>query len=237
MEIRLLQETELAWAVNTANEVYGTCVKPYAGTQEEVSQYYGYVNAEYFWQEMHDNRLFLWGAFEEGMMCAVSAMQNVGHITMLYVRPEFWHRRIGMQMLHMMRVFAASMLHLSRITVNVAPLSAVPFFNRLGFCAIPLAGGHTFYLSMESRWDGKTITGGNSYADGTRSVPKREEITYPTKPVSPKVVLFLTAAVLALSFVIMSVFTIHHMATEDRNAGESHYDEDLPEGMGGAVEL
>ena len=38
-------------------------------------------------QEMLAGRLFLWGAFENGQMCGVSAMQNVGHITALYVRP------------------------------------------------------------------------------------------------------------------------------------------------------
>ena len=95
MEIRLLYGNEIQWAVQTAHEVYEQCVRPYTRNAAEVQQYYDYMNLPNLSQEMLAGRLFLWGAFENGQMCGVSAMQNVGHITALYVRPQYFRRRIG----------------------------------------------------------------------------------------------------------------------------------------------
>ena len=106
MEIRLLYGNELQCAIYTANQVYEVCVRPYA-RQEDAAQYYGYVRLENLWQEMSAGRLYLWGAFENGQMCGVGAMQNVGHITMLYVKPQFARRHVGAELVHLCRVYAA----------------------------------------------------------------------------------------------------------------------------------
>lgn len=121
MEIRLLYGNEIQWAVQTAHEVYEQCVRPYTRNAAEVQQYYDYMNLPNLSQEMLAGRLFLWGAFENGQMCGVSAMQNVGHITALYVRPQYFRRRIGSNLVDRMCNFAASRLQCGRVTVQVAP--------------------------------------------------------------------------------------------------------------------
>ena len=117
MEIRLLYGNEIQWAVQTAHEVYEQCVRPYTRNAAEVQQYYDYMNLPNLSQEMLAGRLFLWGAFENGQMCGVSAMQNVGHITALYVRPQYFRRRIGSNLVDRMCNFAASRLQCGRVTV------------------------------------------------------------------------------------------------------------------------
>ena len=140
MEIRLLYGNEIQWAVQTAHEVYEQCVRPYTRNAAEVQQYYDYMNLPNLSQEMLAGRLFLWGAFENGQMCGVSAMQNVGHITALYVRPQYFRRRIGSNLVDRMCNFAASRLQCGRVTVQAAP-SAANYFYHTGFTGQYIGAG------------------------------------------------------------------------------------------------
>lgn len=257
MEIRLLAGNELQWAVYTANEVFENCVRPYARTVEEVEQYYRYVQVEYLWQEMSAGRLFLWGAFEDGQMCAVSAMQNVGHITMLYVKPYYGGRRVGTMLLNHMCSYAAAMLRKERVTVNVTPVSAVSYFYHVGFTPIQGCPLNAAYISVERRiWSmPQGYPGGAAYGQGYANYaygtpmaqkPKRPEVTYEKKRVSVKKILLLVAGVLILSTGIVAGVTIYHMATEglltesdyEREQGNStEVDEELLEGFGEAEEI
>lgn len=257
MEIRLLAGNELQWAVYTANEVFENCVRPYARTVEEVEQYYRYVQVEYLWQEMSAGRLFLWGAFEDGQMCAVSAMQNVGHITMLYVKPVYSGRRVGTMLLNHMCSFAASRLQRERVTVNVTPVSVVPYFYHMGFTPIQGLPLSAAYVSVERRiWlVPQGYPGGSVYGQGyvnpgygmpVMQKPKQPEVTYEKKRVSVKRILFLVAGVLILSTGIIAGITIHHMAKDglfaefdyEREWGNyTEVDEELPEEFGEAEEI
>lgn len=196
MEIRLLYGTELQWAVNTANEVFECCVRNELGTQQETDWYYGYMRPEYLWQEMSAGRLILWGAFENGQMCAVSAMQNTGHITMLYVRTPFWHRGIGTRLLDEMCGYAVSVLGIERLTVRTAP-GAAAFFYRRGFLYQPGAPDGSVFLECPL-W-GFTAA-------------ERPAVSYPVKKVKSGVVLGITAFVLILSILLIGGVTINHIA-------------------------
>lgn len=265
MEIRLLYGNELQWAVYTANEVFENCIRPYARTREEVDQYYRYVQTEYLWQEMSAGRLFLWGAFENGQMCAVSAMQNVGHITMLYVRPYYGRRRVGTQLLNTMCSYAATRLGKARVTVNVMPVSCASYFYHMGFTPIQGSPMSNIYISLERRtWmaaqgyarNDKPMYGniaytGPNYGPAYRIMkpekPKKQkktDVTYPTKKVSTKLIVGLAAGVLVFSVSVIAGITIHHMVKEGL-VTESGYDTGGPdgtegeflEGLGAAEEL
>lgn len=196
MDIRLLQEQEIQMAVYTAQQIYEVCVRPYARSQQEVDWFYGYVRAENLWQEMHEGRLVMWGAFDGGGMCAVSAMQTVGHITMLYVRPECAGRKTGTKLLNYMCAYAQGILHKDRVTINVMPTAAAPYFYKRGFAVMQEVSRTDAYLSLERQ---------------TAWKPQGQElVTYKPKRVSPLVIAALAAGVLLFSFVVIAGVTIFH---------------------------
>ena len=231
MEIRLLYGNEIQWAVQTAHEVYEQCVRPYTRNAAEVQQYYDYMNLPNLSQEMLAGRLFLWGAFENGQMCGVSAMQNVGHITALYVRPQYFRRRIGSNLVDRMCNFAASRLQCGRVTVQAAP-SAANYFYHTGFTLIQGAPAG-MYVPLEGRiWSVPMTQGymGNIGGSGSTSAqgggvpvaqPRRTkpEITYPKKKVSARVVLWLTAVTIAFAVAVVTGITVYHITQEGITGG------------------
>lgn len=261
MEIRLLYGNELQMAVYAAHEVFEACVRPHVRTQAEADQFYRYVQVGYLWQEMNAGRLFLWGAFEGGQLCAVSAMQNVGHITMLYVKPYFARRQLGTQLVNHMCAYAARMLRRERVTINVTPVAAAPYFYHIGFTLIQSSPRSESFLPLERRiWAMHQNYIGVQPAARVRyvqipqnavypmpqaapypvaqgvpypmmqAVPKWQEITYPAKKVSRKLVLALMAGVLVFSFAVMSGVTIHHMAADGLLTDPVTEEWQLPEG-------
>lgn len=151
MEIRLLYGNELQQAVFTAQEVFEACVRPQIRSQQEADYFYQYVRVDRLWQEMSTGSLFLWGAFEAGLMCAVGAIRNNGQITMLYVRPQQLKRRIGVQLLQTMSTYAANVLGRDRVTINVSPVSAASYFYHIGFTFIQGSMPTSSYVSLERR--------------------------------------------------------------------------------------
>lgn len=213
MEIKLLSVNEIQWAVQTANEVFEYGAGGYAPTEEERRQFRGYVNQENLSREAAGGRLFVWGAFENGQMCAVSAMQNVGHITMLYVRQVCQRRGLGARMLNEMRGFAAAVLHLYRVTVNVMPICYAPFFYKRGFARIPGMQPALAYVSLECPLTGEWAR--------KQDRPKRPEITYPTKKIKVKTILIVAAVVLLISAGIGTAETVRHIVTGEAYTEES----------------
>lgn len=262
MEIRLLYRNELQWAVYTANEAFEILVRPYASGQEEVEAYYRYMRVENLWQEMNAGHLFLWGAFENGQMCGVSALQDVGHITMLYVRPQYGRRHVGTQLVNHMCQFAASVLHRERVTIHVTPVAAASYFYHIGFTLIQGCPFQESYVPLERGiWtvpqgyrnvqipgtaDG-SLPYGAMGANSTYRVlapqrPKKPEVTYPTKKVSAKCILGLAAGVLLFSFLVFTGVTVHYIvkdggtteSTEEK--GQKNPDGvnwEVPEDLGG----
>lgn len=85
MEIRLLNTEELQQASEAALEGFG----------EGGEAYRRYVDPDHLWVEMCKNKLFLWGAFENSVLCAVSAMETDGQITVFAVRQAY--RGLGLE--------------------------------------------------------------------------------------------------------------------------------------------
>ena len=116
-----------------------------------MDRYYNYVNVEHLWQELSAGRLFMWGVFENGQMCAVSAMQSIGQITMLYVKPYCQRRRMGEQLINHMCAYAANVLHKERVSIHVTPVSVAAFFYHIGFTLIQGAALENEQVPLERR--------------------------------------------------------------------------------------
>lgn len=233
MEIRLLNQNEIEGAVFTANEVFNCCARTYLKTQEEIDQYYQYTNTQHIWQEMSQGRLILWGALEHGQICGMSAMQSNGHITMLYVKPAYWHQRIGTQLMNHMRSFALSVLHLTRVTVHVMPVVSAPFFYKTGFSLIQGTNLDLHFVPLEC------VLGPMPYAynQSMAVAAPKPEVTYPTKKVRTKVILAVTAITLLLTAAVAVGITIWHIAAEDMYTYDSFYEDELPEEFGESQNL
>lgn len=133
MDIRILQEQEIAAASDLAVYVYEKCVRPF-GIQTEMNQaFYEYSSAEALTELLRAGRLVLWGAFQNGQMYAMSAIQAEGHITMLYVLPQFMNRGTATALLDTMGRYAGSMWGLNGITLNAMPSWSEGFFAKHGY--------------------------------------------------------------------------------------------------------
>lgn len=163
MEVRMLQSHETMWAVQLMQDIYNQCIRPTVNSEEEVAKFFRYVNPENFQNEMNQGRLTLWGAFDRGCMCGVSALQSDGHVSVLYVRPEY----------RSLKVDAALSKRMKRYTENVLGIGGV---------------------------------------------------RYPTKKVSNKVVLGITAGVFLFVTALFAGTTVYHMATDGLISDEMYYE-------------
>lgn len=54
-----------------------------------------YMDADRLTDEERTGALVVFGAFDSNVLCGVCGMTNEGHITMLYVHPQYLRRGIG----------------------------------------------------------------------------------------------------------------------------------------------
>lgn len=66
-------------------------------------------------------------------LCGVGGMQREGHITMLYVLPEYQRKGAGGLLMGVMEDYAFRALRLQRITLSAMPSWNIPYFKRFGF--------------------------------------------------------------------------------------------------------
>ena len=121
---------------------------------------------------MEDGYLVMWGAYEQGTIVGMSAMQSEGHITMLYIHPMYQRHGIGKKLLYEMRKYAKTAYNLSDVTLNAMPVWTERYFAKRKFKRMNVMPNNDF-VSMQ-----------------TSSI---DEVTYEKKPIS-------TGAVLSVVF-------------------------------------
>lgn len=212
MEIRLLNGNEFQMAAQVAGEVFESSVRNQMMEQERVTQFYEYIHPQHLWQETQANRLIIWGAFDNAWMCAVGAMQSDGQITMLYVRPTYWHRHVGWQLVNHMKMFADSVLHLQQLSVHVMPLTAAQFFYRIGFLYLPNANKSLPYVPLVSPVHVQSVEWNQGMRQGAAMTQfaVKPEVTYPVKKMSTRAVITATALVLVISTLIVTGCTLSY---------------------------
>ena len=133
MEIRFLQEEEIANAAGLSRFVFDNCLRSRMDFPQTISFVEEYLTEANLRNSKAEGKLLLWGAFENGQLIGVGGMQTDGLITMLYVLPQCFKRKYGTTLLETMRVYAKDVLGLSRVSVNANPAWTAYYFEKQGF--------------------------------------------------------------------------------------------------------
>ena len=133
MEIRMLQIEELKNAAGLSRFVFDTCLRNRMEFTQTISFVEDYLQIDHLQKLCDENKLILWGAFEETQMIGVCGLQSDGMITMLYILPQFANRGIGSSLLTTMRIYARDIYGLEKVLLNATPSWTAFYFVKQGF--------------------------------------------------------------------------------------------------------
>ena len=171
MEIRVLREEELMHASGLSRYVFDTRLRNHMEFIQTIPFVENYISEANLKQMHRENKLIVWGAFEQEQLVGVAGMQTDGMITLLYVLPQYTGRNCGMQLLTVMREYAKSVLQLNKVIVNATPAWTAVYFKKHGFSLINSNQNmHVPFVHMEAmsekrgfqkkeKISGKTIVG------------------------------------------------------------------------------
>ena len=133
MKIRKLTNEEIKGACAFAVSIYNIAIRGCFRTQDCHRYFDEYMDADRLTDEERAGVLVVFGAFDSNVLCGVCGMTNEGHITMLYVHPQYLRRGIGKKLLERVRIYARMQLKLMQVSVNAMPAYTADYFRRVGF--------------------------------------------------------------------------------------------------------
>lgn len=133
MKIRKLTNEEIKGACAFAVSIYNIAIRGCVRTPEFHQYFDEYMDADRLTEEERTGALVVFGAFESNVLCGVCGMTNEGHITMLYVHPQYLRRGAGKKLLERARIYARMQLSLMQVSVNAMPAYTADYFRRVGF--------------------------------------------------------------------------------------------------------
>ena len=133
MKIRKLTNEEIKGACAFAVSIYNIAIRGCFRTQESHRYFDEYMDADRLTDEERTGVLVVFGAFDSNVLCGVCGMTNEGHITMLYVHPQYLRRGIGKKLLERVRIYARMQLKIMQVSVNAMPAYTAAYFRRVGF--------------------------------------------------------------------------------------------------------
>lgn len=133
MKIRKLTNEEIKGACAFAVGIYNIAIRSSFRTQDCHRYFDEYMDADRLTDEERTGVLVVFGAFDSNVLCGVCGMTNEGHITMLYVHPQYLRRGIGKKLLERARIYARMQLKLMQVSVNAMPAYTADYFRRVGF--------------------------------------------------------------------------------------------------------
>ena len=137
MKIRKLTNEEIKGACAFAVSIYNIAIRGCFRTQDCHRYFDEYMDADRLTDEERTGVLVVFGAFDSNVLCGVCGMTNEGHITMLYVHPQYLRRGIGKKLLERVRIYARMQLKLMQVSVNAMPATpGISFFSRKS-CIVP----------------------------------------------------------------------------------------------------
>lgn len=194
MNIIKLQVGDMPYALALANQVFDFAIRQgtQPGMDKVIGFYRDYARENVIAGQVQNGALHMWGVREGNYLVALSAMTAAGHITMLYVHPQYMRRKYGRKLLYTMRAFAANELGLKKVTVNVMPVWASGFFVKNGFkYLVNDTNGEIIYMPMT--------------AD---AIP---EVRYEKKHVSVKALLWICIGCPVLITLITIAYTLYYL--------------------------
>lgn len=194
MKILKLNEAHVPHILPLANFVFENSIRQgqQPNIQRVIGYYREYVREDAIREQVAKGSLHMWGIKNGNYFVAVSAMNSRGHITMLYVHPQFVRRKYGKKLLHEMRVYAANELGLNNVTVNVMPVWSASFFAVNGFKPCPQNEGMR-----------------NEYVSMTAS--SISEVRYKTKKISNKLFVGISVGCPILITLITIAYTLYYL--------------------------
>ena len=117
MKIRKLTNEEIKGACAFAVSIYNIAIRGCFRTQDCHRYFDEYMDADRLTDEERAGVLVVFGAFDSNVLCGVCGMTNEGHITMLYVHPQYLRRGIGKKLLERVRIYASMQLKLMQVSV------------------------------------------------------------------------------------------------------------------------
>ena len=133
MKIRKLTNEEIKGACAFVVSIYNIAIRGCFRTQDCHRYFDEYMDADRLTDEERTGVLVVFGAFDSNVLCGVCGMTNEGHITMLYVHPQYLRRGIGKKLLERVRIYARMQLKLMQVSVNAMPAYTADYFRRVGF--------------------------------------------------------------------------------------------------------
>lgn len=133
MEIRVLREEELDNAAGLSRFVFDNCLRARMEYPQTISFVEEYLESVHLKSLVEQQKLVIYGAFEQMQLVGVAGLQTDGMLTMLYVLPQFWNRGIGSQLLATMRRVAKEQYALEKVVLNATPAWTANYFIKHGF--------------------------------------------------------------------------------------------------------
>ena len=155
MEIRFLQDEELANAAGLSRFVFDNCLRQRMEFPQTISFVEAYLTETNLREKRAEGTLLVWGVFENGQLLGVAGMQTDGLITMLYILPQCFRRKYGTKLLETMRLYARDVLGLKKVSVNANPAITSYYFEKKGFKRMtPALNMPVPFVSMYATSDG-----------------------------------------------------------------------------------
>ncbi len=133
MEIRILKEDELIHASGLSRYVFDTCLRNRMEFTQTIPFVENYISEGNLKALALEQKLIVWGAFEEEQLVGVAGLQTDGMITLLYVLPQYAGRKCGAKLLSVMKEYSKDVLCLDKVFVNATPAWTSVYFKKNGF--------------------------------------------------------------------------------------------------------
>ena len=151
MEIRILQEAELANAAGLSRYVFDVCLRNRMEFMQTIGFVEDYLKVENLAGLCRENKLTVWGVYEQTQLVGVAGLQSDGMITMLYVLPQCTRRGYGGKLVETMRKYGKEVYGMPCIMVNATPAWTSTYFVKNGFeYQVKQQNMHVPYVTMQS---------------------------------------------------------------------------------------